>query len=89
MVSEELTHLNPIITYDKISDVLYISFGQPRPGIAKEITDGDFVRIDPYTDQVVGITIMYFKERYMKSSSTNIEDAAQEIIPGLLTAIGH
>jgi uncharacterized protein YuzE len=89
MVSEELTHINPIITYDEISDVLYISFGQPRPGIAKEIADGDFVRIDPYNDQIVGITIMDFKERYMKSSATNIEDAAQEIIPELLTAIGH
>jgi len=87
MVSEELKHLNPIITYDDISDVLYISFGHPKPGIAKEITDGDFVRIDPYTDQIVGITIMDFKVRYMKSSSTNIEDAAQEIIPGLLTEI--
>jgi len=89
MVSEELKHLNPIITYDDISDILYISFGHPKPGIAKEITDGDFVRIDPYTDQIVGITIMDFKVRYMKSSSTNIEDAAQEIIPGLLTEIEH
>jgi uncharacterized protein YuzE len=75
MVSKKLINLHPIITYDDIADVLYISFGQPKPGIAKEIKDGDFVRTDPCTDQIVGITIMDFKERYMKSSSTSNENS--------------
>ena len=52
-----------IITYDKLADVLYISFGDPRPGIAVEVNDGDLVRVDPYTDEIVGITLLDFKSQ--------------------------
>ena len=52
-----------MIDYDDSADVLYISFGNPRPGIAVEVNDGDLVRVDPYTDEIVGITLLDFKER--------------------------
>ena len=54
----------PQISYDKISDVLYISFGNPQPGLSDETDDGNLVRIDPYTGEIVGITILDFKEHY-------------------------
>ena len=53
------------ISYDDLADVLYISFDDSRSGIAVEINDGDLVRVDPYTDKIVGITFLDFKERYM------------------------
>ena len=46
------------VSHDKTADVLYLSFGTPRPGIAVEVHDGIFVRVDPFTDVVVGITVM-------------------------------
>ena len=45
------------VSYDETVDVLYLSFGTPRPGIAVEVHDGVFVRVDPFTDEVVGVTI--------------------------------
>ena len=72
------------IDYDSTADVLYISFGKPKPAICVEVNDGDLVRVDVYTDKVVGITIIDFKKKYMKSSLLNIEETANKIVPALL-----
>jgi len=77
------------IEYDTESDVLYISCGKPRPGIALEVKAGDLVRIDPYTDEVVGITILNFRERYMPSASSNIEKYAKSVYPKILNALSR
>ncbi len=53
------------INYDEIADVLYISFGKPSPGLAEEISEGDFVRKNSDTNEIVGITILDFQRRYM------------------------
>ena len=55
------------ISYDRTADVLYISIGEPRPGIATEYNDGDFIRVDPATNEVVGITLLDFCERFIQS----------------------
>ena len=49
------------IDYDDFADVLYISFGKPKEGMVCEVAVGDLVRVDPYTDEIVGITILDFK----------------------------
>lgn len=54
------------IDYDKKSDVLYISFGLPRKAIGIELSEGYILRIDPYTDTPVGITIIDFKYKQQK-----------------------
>ena len=77
------------IRYDSKSDVLYISCGKPRPAIAFEVKAGDLVRIDPYTDEVVGITILNFRERYMPSASSNIEKCAKSVYPKILNALSR
>ena len=56
-----------MVFYDDFSDVLYISFGNPRPGIADESEDGILVRKNPDTNEIVGVTIIDFKRHYMKS----------------------
>ncbi len=77
------------ITYDSNADVLYMSCGKPRPGIALEVKAGDLVRIDPYTDEIVGITIIDFRERYKPPASDNIEEFAMGICAKILEAMGH
>ena len=84
MGQKYINNINLKINYDEISDVLYISFGDPRPGIATEINEGDLVRIDPDTNEVVGITIIDFKERYISKPSTSIEESAHSIISKVL-----
>lgn len=72
------------INYDDFSDVLYISFGNPCPGLADGIGDGNFVRIDPYTDEIVGITILNFKEHYKPQPNKDILEFAKKLIPKIL-----
>ena len=52
------------IEYDAEADVLYIAFGPPREGIGMEVESGIIVRLDPDTEQVVGVTIEAFRERF-------------------------
>jgi len=56
------------IYYDNMADVLHLSFGKNRAAISVEVNDGDdFVRVEPFTDKVVGFTILNFKERFMEN----------------------
>jgi hypothetical protein len=73
-----------VISYDRGADVLYASFGPARPGIAVEVDDGDFVRVDPYSDEIVGITILDFLERFDSVVDKNIEASAPLIISNII-----
>jgi len=53
------------LNYDDQADVLYISIGDPRPGIAIEANDGNFIRYAQGTDKIIGITILDFAERFI------------------------
>jgi hypothetical protein len=47
---------------DVEADVLYVSFGQPRPATASELTDDDvIIRYDG--DEVIGLTILHASQR--------------------------
>jgi uncharacterized protein YuzE len=48
--------------YDADTDVMYISFGEPRPCRTKELEDGIVLRYTP-DGKLSGITIIGFKER--------------------------
>ncbi len=47
--------------YDKKSDVLYAYIDKPRPAICDEEADNIFIRRDPCTDEIVGFTIVGYK----------------------------
>jgi len=49
--------------YDPEADVLYISFGEPRPAEGLDIGDGTILRVDLETDEIVGLTILDFSKR--------------------------
>jgi len=69
------------ITYDKDSDVVYITFGKSRPAIASEVEEGDFIRFDPATNEILGITLQYFSERYPIKKGGNLKKTVSEILP--------
>jgi len=57
LIAETLIH------YDSEADVLYISFGEPRPAEGLDIGDGTILRIGPKTEEVIGLTILDFSKR--------------------------
>lgn len=77
------------IDYDSTADVLYVSFGKPKAAICVEINDGDLVRVDAYTDKIVGVTIIDFKKRYIDAHSLSIEESANAIVPRILEQFKH
>jgi len=50
-------------SYDKEADVLYMSYGKPVPAESIEMGNGVLVRIDPNTQDIVGITWIDFVRR--------------------------
>jgi uncharacterized protein YuzE len=57
------------VLYDKESDVLYLSIGDPRPAISREIGDDVLLRVDPDTEEVVGLTILNLSARFASIST--------------------
>ncbi len=51
------------IHYDEEADVLYISFGEPKPAEGIDIGDRTILRVDTETEEVVGLTILNFSKR--------------------------
>ena len=59
---------SPTITgfYDKEADVLYISLGEPREGVAVDISDGAIARYHEHSETIVGITLIGLRQRVLK-----------------------
>jgi len=53
--------------YDAEADVLYISVGDPRPALGVDIGEGLVVRLDEVKREVVGLTVIGFRERLARS----------------------
>lgn len=51
-------------SYYPPGDELNIHFGEPRPCISKEITDEIYLRLDSETREIVGLTILHFRQRF-------------------------
>ncbi|HEV2197979.1 MAG TPA: DUF2283 domain-containing protein [Candidatus Acidoferrum sp.] len=54
------------LNYDPKGDILYCSFGEPREAIGVETPDGIIFRLDPETEDVIGITVIDFSKRFQK-----------------------
>ena len=55
--------VSSVIHYDPEADVLYVSFGEPKPAEGIDIGDGTILRIEPMSKEVVGFTILDFSKR--------------------------
>ena len=51
------------LAYDHDADVLYLSIGEPRPAVSREVGDDVLLRIDPQTGEVVGLTVLNLSTR--------------------------
>lgn len=51
------------ISYDADADVLYLSVGEPRRAISREIGDDVLLRVDPESGAVVGLTVLNLSTR--------------------------
>lgn len=52
--------------YDKETDVLYLSVGEPQPAVGVDIGEGVILRYDEVRKEVVGLTLIGLRERLMK-----------------------
>ncbi len=50
--------------YDELADVLYINIKKSNDTIAHPISDSELVILDKKTNQVIGLTLIGYKERY-------------------------
>ena len=51
------------LSYDQDADVLYITIGTPRRAVSREIGDDVLLRVDPDTQEVVGLTVLNLSTR--------------------------
>jgi uncharacterized protein YuzE len=55
--------------YDAESDILYISFGNPKIAEGVDIGEGTIIRIRPDTKEIIGVTILNPLNRTLSSLS--------------------
>jgi uncharacterized protein YuzE len=51
------------LSYDAKADVLYVTFLPGVPAVGLEVEEGVIVRVDPDTNEVVGVTVTGFTKR--------------------------
>lgn len=53
--------------YDEEADVLYISAGKPSKAVGMDVGEGVVVRYNQKSGEVVGLTIIGFRERSLRA----------------------
>ena len=53
-------------SYDQGADVLYLSFGAPRPAVGVDIGEGLVLRYDETQREVVGLTVIGLHDRLIR-----------------------
>jgi len=54
---------NLIYKYDSVSDEMNLYFSENREAVGLSIDNDVFLQLDPDTDEVVGLTILNFRQR--------------------------
>ncbi|MGH9339891.1 MAG: hypothetical protein ACRD1R_09965 [Acidobacteriota bacterium] len=65
--------------YDRDADVLYISFGPPRPSVTLAVEDWLALRISPSTAEICGITIIGFKHIFSNIRRDLLEELPSRV----------
>lgn len=60
------------ISYDKRADVMYVTFGERREAEAEEVRKNVFVRFEPRTKEIVGVTIVNFSSFLRKKPDIRV-----------------
>lgn len=53
------------LSYDPQTDILHVAFGKAKKSVSVEQEPEVFVRIDPSNDEVVGFTVLGFKQHFL------------------------
>ena len=69
------------ITYDAEGDILYITFGTPRPATGYQLSDQILLRMDPKTDTPAGLTIFNFLHHAGSESGIELGEIEEEVMP--------
>ncbi len=56
------------LAYDREADVLYLSVGEPRAAVSREVGDDILLRLDPETGEVIGLTILNLSTRSFRET---------------------
>ncbi|MBI4257327.1 MAG: DUF2283 domain-containing protein [Thaumarchaeota archaeon] len=62
-----------IVSYGRDADVTYLSFGEPKPSVTEELDDYVFVRRDPKTREIRGVTITNFSKYFKAKKEIKVE----------------
>lgn len=73
--------------YDNHSDVLYISFGRPRKALTVQSRNGYLIRYEPFTEKLVGITIVDFKIKFFKNKRLNVKGFIRQKLPQIVASL--
>lgn len=53
------------LKYDPETDILHLVFGKARKALSIEQEPEVFVRLDPKTQEIVGLTVLGFKQNFL------------------------
>lgn len=73
--------------YDNYSDVLYLSFGKPKKAVSVESDEGYLIRYDPFSEKLIGITIVDFRDKFFKNRRLNIKGFIRQKLPNIIEAL--
>ena len=68
------------LSFDPKADVLYCSFGEAREAIGVELENGEVIRLDPETDEVIGITVVDFTKRALQEGTLSLPIGKQKTL---------
>jgi len=58
------------LKYDPDTDILHLAFGSAKKAISVEREPEVFVRLDPKTQEIVGLTVLSFKNHFLSEKQT-------------------
>lgn len=64
-LEERLRTSDVRVGYDREHDMLLITIGEPQEAITEEVSKGLYVRVDPETEKIVGMTITSFEKGFL------------------------
>lgn len=53
------------LKYDPDTDILHVAFGKAKKAVSVEQKPEVFVRLDPKTQEIVGLTVLGFKQNFL------------------------
>lgn len=66
--------------YDEEADVLYVSVGTPRAAVGIDIGDGLVLRYYESHQEVVGLTVIGFRERLLRNLGAPEQELSSDLL---------